>query len=951
MGEIWLAEDPVIGRSVALKRMLGRRPDQVHRFEVEAQVTGQLEHPGIVPVHELGVDAEGLPFYVMKFVHGRTLQNVIEEYHAADPRRSLREVEQFRLLQIFLSLCQTVAYAHSRGVLHRDLKPDNVMIGPYGETLLLDWGIAKVLGQPEGSAGGGEASYVHLIECGPETETQAGAILGTPSYMAPESAAGLTAEIDQRSDVYLLGATLYEILTGRRPRSATTALEMVKLAQSEPPIPAATVNADVPKALSAISAKAMAHRKEDRYQGALELAEDIQCFVAGESVSAYPDRFPARAWRWALRHRKALERAAAAALILGVSLVGFAQFRAVERHRVEAQRVADRLTAQEQARRDVQEFRHLADEARFYAATTDPVAENAPYFDPHQGEAKALAALTLATKWGPTLERLLLPDEADSLKRELYDLLLLTAHVQSQQAVGPDAARETLALLDRAARLGPPSRSDFRLRALADRRRGDDRKAAEEQQRAEDPRGQSTSLDHFLLGESYRKTAAARPGETSGRNAWQPDPERMERAIDQYRQALRIDPDHYWSHFQLGRSYLSLLRLAEAVEALGACVALRPDAPWGYSVRGLALAQQKRYRDAEQDLDRAIRLNPDSLPARLNRGVVYWRQGKFDEALADFDAVLKPPKEKRLIEAAFCRGQLYLQRGEVRKALEDFDCVVAENPRIRTVFLYRAQLQISQGDNDHGLEDLDTYLDEGSQRDPRVWVSHGLRGHLLRDRYQQLPLDKRRQPSGLALLSLSVAELGKAVTLGGRASDLFDDLGAMLEHAGRPGQAILSYSQGLELAPKDAKLLVKRGWAFELLKQHGKASADFAAATRVDPENAEAHTGLGYVRALLKHPAEAQREADLALLHGADQYLILHNVACIYAALSQASDDQAPAHQEAAIALLRRAIALWKRAEADAKPGPSEIDLIQGEPAFQPLRGRADFQQLSFPPS
>ncbi|MFI5461284.1 MAG: hypothetical protein ACHRXM_38260 [Isosphaerales bacterium] len=169
--------------------------------------------------------------------------------------------------------------------------------------------------------------------------------------------------------------------------------------------------------------------------------------------------------------------------------------------------------------------------------------------------------------------------------------------------------------------------------------------------------------------------------------------------------------------------------------------------------------------------------------------------------------------------------------------------MVAENPRIRTVFLYRAQLHISQGSNDRGLDDLDAYLDNGSQRDLRVWVIHGLRGHLLRDRYQQLPLDKRRQPSGLALLSLSVTELGKAVTLGGRAHDLFDDLGAMLEHAGRRDQAILAYSKGLELAPKDAKMMVKRGWALELLHQHGKALADFAAAVRVDPENPEAHTG------------------------------------------------------------------------------------------------------------
>ena len=135
-------------------------------------------------------------------------------------------------------------------------------------------------------------------------------------------------------------------------------------------------------------------------------------------------------------------------------------------------------------------------------------------------------------------------------------------------------------------------------------------------------------------------------------------------------------------------------------------------------------------------------------------------------------------------------------------------------------FSIAAQIHISQGNNARGLEDLDAYLGEAIQRDPREWVIHGLRGHLLRDRYQQLPLDKRRQPSGMALLSLSIAELGRAVSLGGRAHDLFDDLGAMLEHTGQLKQAILAYSKGLELAPKNAKMLIKRGWAFEIINQH-----------------------------------------------------------------------------------------------------------------------------------
>jgi serine/threonine protein kinase len=294
MGEIWLAEDPAIGRPVALKRMLGRRPDQQRRFRVEAQVTGQLEHPGIVPVHELGTTEEGLPFYAMKFVRGRTLQKVAQEFHEKAEDAKDREVEQFRLLQIFISLCQTVAYAHSRGVLHRDLKPENVMLGPYGETLLLDWGIAKVLGKSEDAPASGESSHVHIEEGAVETGTRAGAIMGSPSYMAPEVAAGLNEEVDERSDVYLLGATLYEVLTGQLPRQAKTVMELIRKAQREPPVPPRKVNPRVSKALDAICLKAMATRKEDRYPSALALADDVQRYVAGEPVSVCPEGWVAR---------------------------------------------------------------------------------------------------------------------------------------------------------------------------------------------------------------------------------------------------------------------------------------------------------------------------------------------------------------------------------------------------------------------------------------------------------------------------------------------------------------------------------------------------------------------------------------------------------------------------------------------------------------------------------
>jgi Flp pilus assembly protein TadD len=171
---------------------------------------------------------------------------------------------------------------------------------------------------------------------------------------------------------------------------------------------------------------------------------------------------------------------------------------------------------------------------------------------------------------------------------------------------------------------------------------------------------------------------------------------------------------------------------------------------------------------------------------------------------------------------------------------------------------------------------------------------------------------------------------------------VFGDLGAMMEHTGQLKKAVRAYSNGLILAPKDVKLLNKRAWAYDQLGKRDLALEDFATAARVDPENGEAHSGLGYVRALQKRVPEAQREAHLALLHGSDKYIVLHNVACIYAALSQAEEGQAVDYQDVAMALLKQAVKLWKRAPTDL----NEIELIAGEPTFEPLKGRRDFRDL-----
>jgi serine/threonine-protein kinase len=213
MGVVWRVRDVQFLRSLAVKVMAAwasASPELVARFIDEAQICAQLTHPFIVPIHGMGRLADGRPYYTMKLVEGQTLAALLGEVSAPVGRR-------MELVQIFGQVCQEVAFAHSRGVIHRDLKLENVMVGAHGEVQLMDWGLAKVLDQPGAVSAGGSASTVVELECADSSRTRAGSVLGTPAYMAPEQARGLIEEVDRHSDVFGLGGILCTILTGEPP--------------------------------------------------------------------------------------------------------------------------------------------------------------------------------------------------------------------------------------------------------------------------------------------------------------------------------------------------------------------------------------------------------------------------------------------------------------------------------------------------------------------------------------------------------------------------------------------------------------------------------------------------------------------------------------------------------------------------------------------------------------
>ncbi len=327
LGKVWLARDSDLNREVALKEIQPSQsvnPEACRRFVREAQVTGQLEHPNIVPVYELSRRPEDdQPFYTMRFIRGQTLRDAIAAFHKGGNAHRDEPLERLRLLQAFVSVCQAVGYAHSRGVIHRDLKPENVVLGGFGEVILLDWGLAKMMDRPD------EEDTFPSVVVTSEAKvdaTIAGRQLGTPAYMAPEQAEGRLDIVDGRTDIYGLGSILFEILTGQPPHSGKDVTEVLnRIVANETPR-VLSLSPKAPAALDAVCAKAMAKSRAQRYLKASDLADDVQRWVANEPVSVYREPLVARVARFARRHQTAVTSVSLLVLTL-IPILGFSRFR------------------------------------------------------------------------------------------------------------------------------------------------------------------------------------------------------------------------------------------------------------------------------------------------------------------------------------------------------------------------------------------------------------------------------------------------------------------------------------------------------------------------------------------------------------------------------------------------------------------------------------------------
>jgi eukaryotic-like serine/threonine-protein kinase len=699
IGQVWVARDEDLGREVALKELRPEKADSPAaraRFIEEAKVTGQLEHPGIVPIYELVRRAEDQRvLYTMRLVRGRTLADAARSYHRRRRAGEAGPLELRELLGAFVAVCNAVAYAHSRAVLHRDLKPQNVVLGDFGEVIVLDWGLAKVRGEAGADT---DLSPVALVPEEARVQTVQGQVLGTPAYMAPEQAEGRLERVGQWSDIYGLGAVLYELLTGGPPFEGGSTEELLRRVVHESPVPPRQRVASVPRALEAVCLKALARRPEDRYRSAGELAREVQHWLADEPVLAYREPLRVRVGRWARRHKPLVSACLAAALV--ALLLGGAGAWWLERQRLE--RTAEQARRELQRRQGVESA--LAELARLHR---------------QGGWAEAGAVLKQA-------EGRLGEDAPGDLRGRLaqarrdFDLVLRLDGIRLRQAswrggqFATAAADREYAAAFAEAGLG---RVEESAEAVAGRVKGstvrgalvaaldDWASCAEgparrvwvlEVARRADPeprrlrfRDPATWWDRAAVERLAREAPVAdlsppllaslgtRLG--MGREA-----ERlMLRAVARY-------PGDFWLNFGMGNSLLTT-KPEEAVGYYRAALALRPGTAAVHNNLGVALKERGRLDEAIAEYRKALAADPNLAPARVSLGGALKERGRSDEAIAEYrKAIAAEPDyaegHYNLGNALLTHRVLEEAAAELRLAVKGFSKRVSLRPKLAMTY-------------------------------------------------------------------------------------------------------------------------------------------------------------------------------------------------------------------------------------------------------------------------
>jgi tetratricopeptide (TPR) repeat protein len=807
MGAVLRGHDPELGRDLAIKVLLERDEEMVRRFVEEAQIGGQLQHPGIVPVYEIGLYGDDRPYFTMKLVQGRTLAQLLSE--RAGPGHELP-----RFLTIFQQVCLTVAYAHERGVVHRDLKPSNVMVGSFGEVQVMDWGVAKVLRRPAEAPR--PPSEVHgavrtIRSRGGAAASVAGVVTGTPSYMAPEQARGEAERVDARADVFALGSILCELLTGHPAYEGGPTEDTYQCAAHADLGPALRRldHCDAEPQLVGLARKCLAPEPEGRPRDA---------GVVAAEVTAYLDGVQERLRRAELECAAAQARAAAekrsrrltqtlaaviAATLLGLALAGWWSYE--RRARLRADVEGDLAEAERwQAEEKWAEARTAAERAGGRLGGAGPedlqrrqrrLRDDLAMIERLEGIRLAQAAVS-----GGRFDRAAALTKYPAAFRDFgLDVLALEPDEAARRVRASAIRAQLVAALD-----------DWLL-LLHDARDGDAARLLEVVQQA-DGDGPLAPLRRAWAArdwERLREQAAAQeiaalPPTALFVSAALFHAQAPRQAVAVLEAAQRRHPGDFWLNHQLAYALARQGgRDGEVVGYYQAALALRPDCPGVWVNLSVALSRAGRLDDAVAACERAVELDPNYAEAHTNLAYFYRKRGRAGDAERALRTAqrLKP----ELAEAHVNLFYVLQEQGR----LDEAEAAMREGVRLAP-------------DNAAARHDFGVFLQQRGRTED------------------------------------AAAEFRRAVELEPDGAAYHTQLAYALDKLGRPGEAEAEYRAALRLDGGLATAHTNLGALLFARRLYAEAEAEHRAATRADPRLAPAHANLGVTLARQGKHAEAE---------------------------------------------------------------------------------------------